>query len=305
MVTFIDLITPTFLAFREGLEATLVVVILLLYLKKTNQSRYNKYVFIGAILAIISSLLFAVVFSIVFGGFSGILEELFEGSTFIISGIFIITLIFWVSKEGPKMRAHLERRVEESIKTNKIFSISILTYIIIIREGIELVLLLSGTSSVASTAQSVSIIGSVIGLGIAIFIGILTFYGIRTINLSKFFKITNIILIFFAAGLITYGLHELIEAGVVNPLINEVWNIKHILPESFPDGNLATPEWLEIIGSLFKALFGYNANPSLLEIIVYPSLLVTIGLISLKLWKRTNNIVLMKMDESNLEVSLD
>jgi len=214
MVTFIDLITPTFLAFREGLEATLVVVILLLYLKKTNQSRYNKYVFIGAILAIISSLLFAVVFSIVFGGFSGILEELFEGSTFIISGIFIITLIFWVSKEGPKMRAHLERRVEESIKTNKIFSISILTYIIIIREGIELVLLLSGTSSVASTAQSVSIIGSVIGLGIAIFIGILTFYGIRTINLSKFFKITNIILIFFAAGLITYGLHELIEAGV-------------------------------------------------------------------------------------------
>jgi len=305
MVTFIDLITPTFLAFREGLEATLVVVILLLYLKKTNQSRYNKYVFIGAILAIISSLLFAVVFSIVFGGFSGILEELFEGSTFIISGIFIITLIFWVSKEGPKMRAHLERRVEESIKTNKIFSISILTYIIIIREGIELVLLLSGTSSVASTAQSVSIIGSVIGLGIAIFIGILTFYGIRTINLSKFFKITNIILIFFAAGLITYGLHELIEAGVVNPLINEVWNIKHILPESFPDGNLATPEWLEIIGSLFKALFGYNANPSLLEIIVYPSLLVTIGLISLKLWKRTNNIVLMKMDESKLEVSLD
>jgi len=92
---------------------------------------------------------------------------------------------------------------------------------------------------------------------------------------------------------------------VLNPLINEVWNIKHILPESFPDGNLATPEWLEIIGSLFKALFGYNANPSLLEIIVYPSLLVTIGLISLKLWKRTNNIVLMKMDESKLEVSLD
>ncbi|UCC20916.1 MAG: FTR1 family protein [Promethearchaeota archaeon] len=305
MATFIDLITPTFLAFREGLEATLVVVILLLYLKKTKQRRYNKYVFIGAILAIISSILFAIVFSIVYGGFSGILEELFEGYTFIISGIFIITLIFWVSKEGPKMRAHLEEKVEESIKTNKIFSISILTYIIIIREGIELVLLLSGTSSIASISQIVSIIGSVIGLGIAVIIGILTFYGIRTINLSKFFKITNIILIFFAAGLITYGIHELIEAGVVNPLINEVWNIKHILPESFPDGNPATPEWLEIIGSLLKALFGYNANPSLLEIIVYPSLLISIGLISLKLWKRTNNIVLMKLEKEQLEVSID
>ncbi|MFX1418782.1 MAG: FTR1 family protein [Promethearchaeota archaeon] len=305
MVTFIDLITPTFLAFREGLEATLVVVILLLYLKKTKQRRYNKYVFIGAILAIFSSVLFAIVFSIVYGGFSGILEELFEGYTFIISGIFIITLIFWVSKEGPKMRAHLEEKVKESIKTNKIFSISILTYIIIIREGIELVLLLSGTTSIASISQIVSIIGSVIGLGIAVIIGILTFYGIRTINVSKFFKITNVILILFAAGLITYGIHELIEAGVVNPLINEVWNIKHILPESFPDGNPNTPEWLEIIGSLLKALFGYNANPSLLEIIVYPSLLISIGLISLKLWKRAKNIILMKMKAENLEVSLE
>jgi high-affinity iron transporter len=109
----------------------------------------------------------------------------------------------------------------------------------------------------------------------------------------------------FTAGLITYGIHELIEAGVLNPIVNEVWNIKHILPESFPDGNPATPEWLEIIGSLLKALFGYNANPSLLEIIIYPTLLVSIGLISLKLWKRTNNIVLMKMEEEKLEASLN
>ena len=189
MPTLIDIITPTFLAFREGLEATLVVVILLLYLKKTNQSRYYKHVFTGAILAILSSILFAIGFSIIFGGFSGIVEQLFEGYTFIISGIFIITLIFWVSKEGPKMRAHLEEKVEESIKTNKMFSISILTYVIIIREGIELVLLLSGTSSIASITQSVGIIGAVIGLGLAVFIGVLTFYGVRTINISKFFKV--------------------------------------------------------------------------------------------------------------------
>lgn len=303
MPALIDIITPTFLAFREGLEATLVVVILLLYLKKTNQTRYNKHVFTGAILAILSSILFAIGFSIIFGGFSGIVEQLFEGYTFIISGIFIITLIFWVSKEGPKMRAHLEEKVEESIKTNKMFSISILTYVIIIREGIELVLLLSGTSSIASITQSIGIIGSVIGLGLAVFIGILTFYGVRTINISKFFKITNVILILFAAGLITYGIHELIEAGVVNPIINEVWNIKHVLPESFPDGNPTTPEWLEIIGSLLKALFGYNANPSLLEIIIYPSLLISIGLISLKLWKRTINITIIELEKEQIKIS--
>jgi high-affinity iron transporter len=305
MATLIDLITPAFLAFREGLEATLVVVILLLYLRKTNQRQYNKYVFLGAILAIFSSLIFAAIFSTVFGGFSGTLEEIFEGFTFIISGIFIITLILWVSKEGPKMKANLEKKVEESIEKQKVFSLSILTFVIIIREGIELVLLLTGSASIGSITQGTNILGAIIGLGLAVFVGILTFYGIRTINISKFFKFTNVILILFAAGLITYGIHELIEAGLINPIINEVWNIKHILPESFPDGNPATPEWLEVIGSLLKALFGYNANPSLLEIIIYPSLLISIGLISLKLWKRTNNIVLMELEVEKPKLSKD
>jgi len=295
MVTYIDLITPIFLAFREGLEATLVVVILLLYLKKTKQSSYNKYVYIGAIMAILSSIIFAILFSVLFGGFTGILEEIFEGATFIISGIFIITLVLWVSKEGPKMRDTLEEKLELSIERQKVFSISILTFVIIIREGIELVLLLTGTSSISSINQGTIILGSIIGLGFSVFIGFLTFYGFRTINLSKFFKATNIILILFAAGLITYGIHELIEAGIVNPIIEEVWNIKNILPEAFPDGNPATPAWLEIIGSLLKALFGYNANPSLLEIIIYPILLISIGLISLRLWKRTSTFMVTKL----------
>ncbi|MFX0039229.1 MAG: FTR1 family protein [Promethearchaeota archaeon] len=296
MALYIDLITPLFLAFREGLEATLVVVIILIYLRKTNQRAYNKYVYMGAILAILTSIIFALIFSLAFGGFTGILEQIFEGATFILSGILIVTLVLWVSKEGPKMRVNLEEKVENSIQKEKVYSISILTFVIIIREGIELVLLLSGSASIGSISQFSIILGSTMGLGFSVIIGLLTFYGIRAIDLSKFFKATNIILILFAAGLITYGVHEFIEAGVFNPIIEEVWNIKNILPESFPDGNPVTPEWLEIIGSLLKALFGYNANPSLLEIIIYPSLLILIGLISLKLWKRTNSIVLMKIE---------
>ena len=292
MVTYIDLITPIFLAFREGLEASLVVVIILLYLKKTNRQNFNRYVYLGAILAIFSSIIFAIIFSVTFGGFSGILEELFEGITFVISGIFIVTLVLWVSKEGPKMKVNLEEKVEESIETQTVFSISILTFIIIIREGIELVLLLTGTASIGSIPQLASILGTIIGLGLAVVIGVLTFYGVRTIDLSKFFKFTNVILILFAAGLITFGIHEFIEAGVINPIMDEVWNIKHILPEKFPDGNPATPEWLEIIGSLLKALFGYNANPALLEIIIYPVLLFSIGFISLKLWKNNSKFAI-------------
>jgi high-affinity iron transporter len=216
-----------------------------------------------------------------------------------------VTLILWLSKEGPRMKIRIEQKVEESIDKQKIFSISILTFVIIIREGIELVLMLTGTVSIGSISQITSIIGVIIGLGFAIFIGLLTYYGVRTINISKFFKYANFILVLFAAGLITYGVHELIEAGLVNPIIEEVWNIKQILPESFPDGNVATPEWLEIIGSLLKALFGYNANPSLLEVIIYPILLISIGLISLRLWKKTNEIVLLTKKEEPVEIHLE
>ncbi len=301
MVSIVDLIIPTFLAFREGLEAILVIVIILLYLKNTNQQFYYKYVFIGSILAIISSIVFALIFTAILGGFSGTLEETFEGYTFIISGAFIITLILWMSKEGPKMKKTLEEKVEFSIETGKIISISILTFIIIVREGIELVLLLIGATSVGSLNQIGVVLGSSIGLSISVGIGLLFFYGIKTINLSKFFKISNLVLILFAAGLITYGIHELIEAGVINPIVENVWNMKNILPESYPDGNPATPVWLEIIGSLLKALFGYNANPSLLEIIIYPTLLISIGLISMKLWKRNNIIVLNQYPQYEIQ----
>lgn len=286
--SLVDLTIPLFLAVREGLEAVLVVIIILLYLKKTQRQIYYKYVYLGIILAIISSIMFSIIFNLLLGGFSGVLEEVFEGITFIISGIFIITLIFWISREGPKIREKLEGKIEESVSTQKILSITTLTYIIIIREGIELVLLLTGASSVGSLNQLDVIIGSMIGLIIAIIVGLVIFYGIKSINLSTFFKVTNIILILFAAGLITYGIHEFIEARMINPIIEEVWNIKHILPETFPDGNPATPEFLEILGSLLRALFGYNANPSLLEVIVYPTLLGAIGLVSAYFWRRNN-----------------
>jgi high-affinity iron transporter len=284
--SFIDISIPLFLSLREGLEAVLVVVIIMLYLRKTNQRIYYKYVYLGIILATALSIAFAIIFSLAFGGFTGVLEEIFEGITFIISGIFILTLVLWISKEGPKMRENLEEKVEVSIKTQKIFSITITTFIIIIREGIELVLLTTGATSIGSLNQFNVILGSIIGLTISVLIGLIIFYGIKSINLRTFFKITNIMLILFAAGLITYGIHEFIEAGIIDPIINEVWNIKHILPESYPDGNPNTPEFLEIIGTLLKALFGYNANPALLEVIIYPALLISIGLVSIVIWKK-------------------
>ncbi|MHA1196348.1 MAG: FTR1 family iron permease [Promethearchaeota archaeon] len=285
MLNYVNIFVPTFIAFREGLEASLVIVILLLYLKKSDRKKYNKFVYFGLFLGIVLSLLFALLFTLMFGGFSGFSEKIFEGITFMISGVLIITLIMWLSKEGSKLKINLEEKVDSAINSSKSLSITFLTLIMILREGIELILMLSGAISIGGTTQLDIFLGTLMGLAISIIIGLLIFYGMKTFNISKFFKITNIILIIFAAGLITYGIHEFIEAGIIDPIISEVWNIKQILPENFPDGNPLTPEWLEIIGSLLKTLFGYNANPSLVEILVYPLILITIIITSKRLWK--------------------
>lgn len=294
---------PIFLAFREGLEAVLIIMIIILYLKNSKQTQYYKYVFLGGLLAIIISVIIAILLNLLFGGFTGVIEGLFEGFTFIISGIFIVTLILWMSREGPKFKQTIELKIEVSIEKKRLLPITILTFVIITREGIELVLLLTGASSIGSIMQIDVIIGSLIGLALAILIGFLTFYGVKSINITKFFKITNVILILFAAGLITYGIHELIEADFINPIIPEVWNIKSILPESFPDGNPSTPVFLEIIGSLLKTLFGYNANPSLLEILIYPTLIISVGIVSLLLWKR-NSRKLLEIEKLGKELKI-
>ena len=184
-LSIIDLMVPIFLAFREGLEAILVIVIILLYLKNTDQKFYYKHVYIGSILAIASSIVFAIIFTVIFGGFSGPTEQIFEGITFIISGLFVVTLVLWMSKEGPKMKKHLEQRVEFSIETGRSLSIVFITYVIIIREGIELVLLLAGATSVGALNQISVVLGSLMGLGISVGIGLVIYFGVKSINLSN------------------------------------------------------------------------------------------------------------------------
>lgn len=95
------------------------------------------------------------------------------------------------------------------------------------------------------------------GLAAAVGLGYLMYTGSRRLNLRVFFNVTGVLLIFIAAGLLAHGLHELQEAGLVPAVVEHVWDVNHILNEK--DG----------LGSFLKALFGYNGNPSLVEVVTY------------------------------------
>ena len=122
------------------------------------------------------------------------------------------------------------------------------------------------------------LVGAILGLGGAILLGWLLFTSTKRLNLKHFFQITNILLLFFAAGLVAHGVHELIEAGWIPALIDPVWDINHILSDKSE------------IGGILKALFGYNGNPALTEVLAYLSYFAVLGTILVRSQRNQINV---------------
>jgi high-affinity iron transporter len=101
------------------------------------------------------------------------------------------------------------------------------------------------------------VLGGLLGLGLAALAGWLLFATTARLNIQAFFRVTSILLIFFAAGLVAHGIHELNEAGIVPSIVEHVWDLNPVLDENSG------------AGQILKALFGYNGNPSLTEVMAY------------------------------------
>lgn len=241
---------------RETLEASLVVGITLAYLNRTNNKQYRKTVFIGIVAAILMSILTAVLFHQFAGGFEGRNEEIFEGITMIVGAALLTTMILWMMQQR-QMAKEIEGKVARHLAhTSKLFThtgIFLLIFVAILREGVETVIFLNAISY----ASGVNLLGGVLGILVAMVVGYLFFVSATKINLKKLFTFSSVLLILFAAGLVAHGVHEFEEAGVLNPIIYPVYNINHIVDDK------------GVFGSFLTGLFGYNGNPSLLEMIAY------------------------------------
>ncbi|MFX0102195.1 MAG: FTR1 family protein [Candidatus Hodarchaeota archaeon] len=265
------MIASLLIMFRETLEAALIVGIVLGYLKKIKKTEYNKTVYLGVIIGAISSMIGAILFNIIAGGFSGVAEEVFEGITMLVGAFMLTTMILWMMKQR-NIAAELESKVSLEIDEKHTAGLFFLVFISILREGIETVIFLSAASFIS---QENNITGALIGIAIAIILGYFIFLGSVNINLKKFFSVTSVLLILFAAGLIAHGIHELQEAGVVPIILEEVWNIN---PPQNLDGSYPLLHDKGAIGEILKGLFGYNGNPSLIEVLSYIAFISLIGL---------------------------
>jgi high-affinity iron transporter len=249
------MIASFLIALREGIEAALIVGIILSYLKKVGADALIKPVYIGTILGVLASIVVGALFIILSVEFEGKAEQVFEGSTMLLAAAILTTMILWMSRNSKAYSEDLKSKVQNALTTKQSYGLSALAFVSIFREGIETVLFLGSTSFTSEGVQT--LIGGALGLTFAILLGLAIIkYSVR-MNLRTFFNATGVLLVLFAAGLVAHGLGEFSEAGLVPPLVEHVWDSNWIVSG---DGDL---------GRLLRALFGYDAAPSLVQILGY------------------------------------
>jgi high-affinity iron transporter len=247
------MITSFIITLRETLEAVLIIGIVLTYLSKTQQHEFRRWVYFAILFGILLSILAAYLIELLTNGFEGTLEYLYEGIVMVIGAILITSMIIWMAKQKNVVK-ELEAKVNQELNEQHKWGLFWLVLISILREGIETVIFLGATTA---SEEVNSTLGAILGIAVAIILGVLLYSGSVKLNLKKFFTYTNIFLVFVAAGLFSHGIHELQEAGIVPVVFEHIYDVNGILNEK------------STLGSFLKGLFGYNGNPSLIEMIVY------------------------------------
>ena len=256
------------LSLREGLEAALIIGIVLSALHKTGRSDLYQPLWVGVISAVMLSLLSALLLRGIGRELEGRSEQIFEGITLLLAGAVLTWMIFWMRQQSVSMKAQLESDVNQALTFGSRGTIFFLSFIAVLREGIELALYLTAISMTYTGIQT--LLGAAIGLFVACLLGYLIFTTSLHLNMQRFFQVTAFILILFAAGLIAHGIGEFNEAGIIPSIINPIWNINHILDDR------------SLVGLFLRTLFGYNGNPSLTEALGYSGYILAIFWIFLK-----------------------
>jgi high-affinity iron transporter len=193
---------------REGVEAALIVGITLAYLTKIGRPELRKSVFVALVSAFVGSIGIAILLSRTHWN-----QDIFEGWIMLIAAFFVITMIVFMMKTGRALKGQIEGKVGLLAGRNAAFGLFIFVFLMVLREGVETVLILGAVS--LNSTELLSFLGTLSGVIVAIVFGVMFVKGSVRVNLQKFFRVTTAILFFVAAQLIISGLHELSENGVL------------------------------------------------------------------------------------------
>ena len=242
---------------REGVEAALIVSIVLAYLAKTGNQRYFGRIWAGTSAAVGVSAIVGVILWITVRGFEEPAEQIFEGLTMLLAAAVVTWMLFWMRRTAANIKGTLHAGVDRALTEGGVWALAALAFTAVIREGIETALFLLGQATAATEADagaSGTLVGALIGLVIAVGFGYGFYRGARVLDLRSFFRWTGIALVFIAAGLLSHAVHEFVEVGVIGVGTATAFDISAVLPhegETVPG----------VVGQLLRALFGYSSTP--------------------------------------------
>ncbi len=262
------LTTGFLIGLREGVEAALIVAIVLAYVVRTGNARHIPKIWLGAgAAATVSVAIGLLIFSTV-GSFQEPYEQVFEGSAMLLAAVVVTWMLFWMRRQSMNLRGELQAAVDRVLGEGTAWGLAILAFTAVIREGVETALFLAGQATSADTGAASVLVGAVVGLGGAGLIGWGFYRGSRAIDLRRFFRWTGIALVFIAAGLLSHAVHEFLEvaaiAGVSVIGSQTAFDISRVLSQD--DG----------IGQFLRAIFGYSSSPEILTLLVHLGYIVGI-----------------------------
>ena len=193
---------------REGVEAALIVGIVLAYLNRIGRADLRKIVFAGLGAAFLCSIAVAVALARLHFN-----QDIFEGFVMLVAAVFVVSMVVFMMRAAKKLKGEIEGRLQTLTGQGSTLGIFLFVFLMVLREGVETVLVLSAVS--LNSSELLNFLGTLIGIALSIVFGVMFVKGSVRINLQRFFKVTTVILFFVAGQLLVSGLHELSETGVL------------------------------------------------------------------------------------------
>ena len=242
---------------REGLEASLVVSILVAFLFRTNRRSELPKVWLGVAVAVLVSIGVTLGLTLTQQALTFEAQETLGGSLSIIAVGFVTWMIFWMRRNARTLSGNLRGKLDDAIRIGPV-AVVVMSALAVGREGLETAVFFFAAAQAAGETTR-PLIGFLLGITTSIALAYLLYRGAVKINLGKFFTVTGFFLIFVAAGILAYGVHDLQEAGILPGLTTLAFDVSAAIP---PDS------WY---GTLLKGVLNFSPQTTVLEAVVWVS----------------------------------
>ncbi|MBB4968549.1 iron uptake transporter permease EfeU [Saccharothrix violaceirubra] len=250
------LVSNGLIGLREGLEAALVVSILVAFLVKTDRRDRLPFVWLGVGIAVVLSVGFGALVTFTTATMTFEQQEAFGGGMSLVAVAFVTGMIFWMRSTARTIAAELRGKMDQALKVGPA-AVVVLSFLAVGREGLETAVFFYSSVQSAGVGTTQPLIGFVVGIAAAVALAYGLYRGAIRFDLGKFFTWTGALLVFVAAGVLAYGLHDLQEAAILPGLNTLAFDLSDTLPEG---------EWL---GALLKGIFNYSQRTSVLQAVAW------------------------------------